>query len=171
MVTPVEIAGLAVTGAAVIATLAGLIKNWEVIKDWFKQTRKNRRMRFSLKQQPFCAEICKAPAAMAGILVRLDEILSFIHVTREITLESHGMALIEKCKTAMKHEYMSQTDKDDLIHSFIPYVIGGGNGKVFNHVQMAMNLPTHYGGNTLDVDLAEIVNREVERYNNKKNMK
>jgi len=93
---------------------------------------------------------------------------SFIQITREISLETHGMALIDKCKAASEKEYMPQSEKDDLIHSFIPYVIGDGNGKVFNYVQMAMNLPTHFGGQACDVDLNEIVSREVDRYNKRK---
>jgi hypothetical protein len=168
MITPVELAGLAVTAAAVIATIAGAIKNWETIKDWFLKIRVKRMIKFAQKQQPYCAVVCTAPASMSKILTRLDEMFSFIQITREISLETHGMALIDKCKVAIDKGFMPQEDKDAIIHSFIPYVIGDGNGKVFNYVQMAMNTPTHYGGPACDVDLNEIVKREVDRYNKRK---
>jgi len=168
MITPVELAGLAVTAAAVIATIAGVIKNWEVIKDWFLKIRVKRMVKFAQRQQPYCAVVCQAPTALSEILGRLDQMFSFIQITREISLETHGMALIDKCKAACEKEYMPQAEKDDIIHSFIPYVIGDGNGKVFNYVQMAMNMPTHYGGSACDVDLNEIVQREVDRYNKRK---
>jgi hypothetical protein len=168
MITPVELAGLAVTGAAVITTIAGTIKNWQVIKECLLKIRTSHMVRFARRHQPYCSVVCQAPAAMSKILVRLDEMFSFIQITREISLETHGMALIDKCKTACEKEYMPQSEKDDLIHSFIPYVIGDGNGKVFNYVQMAINLATHDGGQACDVNLNEIVTREVDRYNKRK---
>lgn len=168
MITPGELAGLSVAGATIIATIAGVIKNWEVIASWFLKVKGKRMMKFAQRQQPYCATVCQAPTSMAKIMVRLDEMFEFIQITREISLETHGMALIATCKKACEQEYMPQAEKDDLIHSFVPYVIGDGNGKVFNYVQMAMNQPTHIGGSPCDVDLSEILTREIERYAKRK---
>lgn len=168
MITQVELAGIAVTAAAAIATIAGVIKNWETIKIWWKKTQENRRLRFARKQYPICSTFCTAPSNMSKILTRLDEMFTFIQVTRDVAIETHGMALIDKCKEACEKGYMLQSEKDDVIHSLIPYVIGCGNGKVFNYVQMSMNLPTHPDGHNCDVDLDEIITREIDKYEKRK---
>lgn len=168
MITHVEIAGIAVTGATIIATIAGVIKNWDVIKEWWKKQKEKRSLKFALKQYPYCATVCTAPPNMAKILKRLDEMFEFIQITREISLETHGLIIIDKCKAAIEKGVMPQIDKDELIHSFIPYVRGNGNGKVFSYVQIAMDLPTVTGGHASEVDLNEIIVREMAKFDQRR---
>ena len=156
------------SGATIIATVAGLIKNWDVISEWWKKRQRERRARFARKQFPFCAALCTAPQSMDKIMKRLDQMFEFIQVTREISLETHGLILIEKCKKAIDNGFMPQPDKDDIIHSFMPYVRGNGNGKVFHYVQMAMDLPTEEGGHAMEVDLNEIITREMGKFDKKR---
>ena len=156
-----EICGAFIGG---IGGIFYLILNLEDLKKFFQKIKERRRRRFAKKQQPYCSEVCQAPAGLTKVLGKLDKIFEFITITREISIETHGMALIALCKQAIEKEFMSQQEKDDLIHSFIPYIIGDGNGKVFNYVQMGMNLPTESGGRECDVDLSVIVERERERY-------
>jgi len=170
MMTTWEAAGIVVSASTVLGLIAGAIKNWDTITEKWKKMTESRKVRFAKKQQPYCALICQAPVMMTEVSKKLDKIFDFIEITREISLENHGMALIDRCNKFIEKGFMPQHEKDALIHSFIPYVIGDGNGKVFNYVQMAMNLPTEPGGHECVVDMDEIIRREIEKYHKRKEM-
>jgi hypothetical protein len=158
---------------AIVGGIAGLVLllvNLEKLKNYFNRILVWKMRRFAQRQQPYCSTICPAPIAMEKIFGKLDQMFDFIEITREISLENHGMALIDRCNKFIDKGFMPQYEKDNLIHSFIPYVIGDGNGKVFNYVTMAMNLPTEEGGRTCEVDVDEIIKREIEKYNKRKEL-
>ena len=151
-------------GAGVaVSVLIGLLVNVKNIIKFFKEFKEFRKERFAEKNAPYFYKICPTTDALIAIILRLDNLLEFVGITRDISIETHGMRLIDNCSGAVKKGFATQTEKDDLIHGLIPYVIGDGNGKVISHVQYAMNLPTYLGGPVDNVDLEEIVQREIKR--------
>lgn len=163
----IKIGGYAITGLGVLIIF---LSNLDKLKGYGIRFTTWRREKIAKKQQPYCARICQAPTMMVEVSGKLDKIFNFIEITREISLENHGMALIDRCNKFIDKCYMPQYEKDALIHSFIPYVIGDGNGKVFNYVSMAMNLPTEPDGHACDVDIDEIIKREIDRYHKRKEL-
>ena len=156
-------------GAGVaVSVLIGLLVNIKNIVKFFKEFKEFRKERFAEKNAPYFYKICPTTDALIAIILRLDNLLEFVGITRDISIETHGMRLIDKCSAVVKKEFATQDEKDDLIHGLIPYVIGDGNGKVISHVQYAMNLPTYLGGPVDNVDLGEIIQREIERYEKRK---
>ena len=167
--TPIEIVLTCGGLAGALGTIIALIFNLDKLKNFFKEKGDARRMRFATKQQPFCQSVCAAPVYMKEIAQILKDIKKENLLTREISLETLGNSLIRNADEACKKGFCSQEIKDNLIHAYIPYEIGGGNGRVLYHVGLAMNLPTSKGGSPCDVDMSSIIEREHERYRIKHN--
>lgn len=155
--------------AGALVTIITLIFKFDDLKARFKTKSDKRRAKFAMKQQPFCQSVCPAPKYMQEIAQILKDMKKDNLITREISLETLGTSLIKNADECCKRGWCSQEEKDNLIHAYIPYEIGGGNGRVLYHVGLAMNLPTSKGGTPCDVDMSLIIEREHERYRVKHN--
>lgn len=155
--------------AGALVTIITLIFKFDDLKAFFRKKAEAKREKFAKKQQPFCQSVCSAPAYMKEIAQALKEIKKENLITREISLETLGNSLIKNADEACKKGFCPQEYKDNLVHAYIPYEIGGGNGRVLYHVGLAMNLPTTKGGTPCDVDMSLIIEREHERYRLKHN--
>lgn len=162
--TNIEVITLWVMISGGLGALVIFIANITKLRDYIVAFKKWKREQFAKKQQPYCQLVCSAPAYMADISKTLKEIKIENAITREISLETLGNIMIQKSIEACEKGYMEQNEKDNLIHSFIPYDIGRGNGRVLYHVGLAMDLPTTQNGTPCDVDMSAIIERERERY-------
>ena len=162
--TNLEIFGLIVFSATLLATLVGVISNSMKLKVYFKEFSASRRKEFARKQQPYCEVISSTPKYLSEIADTLKVLKEEISITRKISLKTLGDRIKQKSEHYQAKGFMPQTDKDEIIADFLTYDLGGGNGTVEYKVGICVNLPIFENGKPCELDLEAIKMREREKH-------
>lgn len=133
-------------------------------KDWKEARRKDKMEKLAKELYLYHSANCEAPKLIlefkktVEIIQKQNEILIQMSKNNtKLTLKSLGDRIRQKCKYWSDLGYMPQEEKDEMFKEFIEYWINGGNGLTQIKVGLALNLPTENDGESVNIDLTEIL--------------